>query len=136
MRTKTTSKAALLLLSLAFVVGAAPPGENDWPSFRGAHGAGIAEGQDLPAAWNGAKGVNIAWKASIPGLAHSSPVVWGSRVFVTTVVSSKGEATFKPGLYGAGTASEDKSVQKWMVLALDKRTGKILWERAAYEGTP
>lgn len=55
---------------------------------------------------------------------------------MTTVVSSKGEATFKPGLYGAGTASEDKSVQKWMVLALDKRTGKILWERAAYEGTP
>lgn len=136
MRMKTTSKAALLLLSLAFVVGATPPGENDWPSFRGAHGAGIAEGQDLPAAWNGAKGVNIAWKASIPGLAHSSAVVWGNRVFVTTVVSSKGEATFKPGLYGAGTASEDKSVQKWMVLALDKRTGKILWERAAYEGTP
>jgi len=110
--------------------------DGNWPSFRGAHAAGVADKQRLPEKWDGAKGENIAWRAEIPGLAHSSPVVWGNRVFVTTAVSSAGQATFKPGLYGAGTASEDQSVQQWKVLALDKRTGKLLWEATAYEGTP
>lgn len=110
--------------------------DGNWPTFRGRHAAGVAEGQGLPLEWDGAKGTNIAWKSRIPGLAHSSPVVWGERVFVTTAVSSAGKASFRPGLYGAGTASEDRSVQQWKVISLDKRTGKILWERTAYEGTP
>ncbi len=115
---------------------AAAAGDENWPSFRGRHAAGVAEQQGLPEKWDGAAGTNIAWKAEIPGLAHSSPVVWGDRIFVTTAVSSAGEATFQPGLYGEGTASEERSVQQWKVMALDKRTGKLLWERTAYEGTP
>jgi outer membrane protein assembly factor BamB len=57
-------------------------------------------------------------------------------VFVTTAISSRKDATFKPGLYGAPTASEDVTVHKWNVLALDLATGRVLWERTAYEGTP
>ena len=86
---------------------------NNWPSFRGNHASGIAEDQHLPDKWNGETGVNIKWKTRIPGLAHSSPIVWGNRVFVTTAVSSLGDGDFKPGLYGEGTASEDRSVHKW-----------------------
>ena len=57
-------------------------------------------------------------------------------MFVTTAISSRKDATFKPGLYGEGTASEDVTVHKWNVMALDRRTGKVLWERTAYEGAP
>ena len=107
-----------------------------WPSFRGAHASGIAEGQNLPDRWDGSTGDNIRWRTPIPGLAHSSPIVWGERIFVTSAVSSNPNATFRPGLYGDGDASDDRSRQRWMIYAIDKRTGKVLWERVAYEGSP
>src|SRR5207342_1442703 len=97
---------------------------------------GVADGQQLPETWDVASGRNIAWKVEIPGLAHSSPVVWGDRIFVTSAVSSDPKATFRPGLYGDGDASDDRSRQRWMVYAVDKRTGKIVWERVAREGEP
>ena len=100
-------------------------------AVRGAGASGVADGQNLPDKWDAASGDGILWRTPIPGLAHSSPVVWGDRIFVTSAVSSRGNATFKPGLYGDGDASEDRSRHKWMIYALDKRTGKIVWERAA-----
>jgi outer membrane protein assembly factor BamB len=109
---------------------------NHWPSFRGEFAAGVADKQNLPDTWDGAKGTSIKWKVRIPGLAHSSPVIWGDQVFVTTAISSKGEAKFKPGLYGDGDASDDKSVHQWKVFCLDKKTGKIRWEQLAFEGVP
>ncbi|HWQ34044.1 MAG TPA: PQQ-binding-like beta-propeller repeat protein [Blastocatellia bacterium] len=110
--------------------------KGNWPSFRGLQAAGIAEGQNLPDRWDGKTGENILWRTPIPGLAHSSPVVWGQRIFVTSAVSSDPKASFKPGLYGDGDASEDRTPQRWMLYALDKRTGRILWERVAHEGVP
>ena len=107
-----------------------------WPSFRGVQAAGIAEGQNLPDTWNVKTGENILWRTPIPGLAHSSPIVWGNTVFVTSAVSSDPKASFRPGLYGDGDASQDHSRHRWMLYALDKREGKILWERVAYEGEP
>lgn len=107
-----------------------------WPSFRGPEAAGVADGQNLPDEWNPATGVNILWRAPIAGLAHSSPVIWGDLVFVTSAVSSRGKATFKPGLYGDGDASEDRSAHRWVLSAIDKRTGKVRWERTAAEGEP
>jgi outer membrane protein assembly factor BamB/protein tyrosine phosphatase (PTP) superfamily phosphohydrolase (DUF442 family) len=107
-----------------------------WPSFRGPHASGVAEGQNLPDKWDGKTGENILWRTPIPGLAHSSPVVWGSRVFVTSAISSEPKATFKPGLYGDGDASKDRTEHRWVIYALDKQTGKILWERVAYKGEP
>jgi outer membrane protein assembly factor BamB len=115
---------------------AAAPSKGSWPSFRGPNASGVADGQDLPDTWNGPDGKNILWKTAIPGLAHSSPVVWGDRIYVTSALSSKGNATFKPGLYGEGDASEDRSPHKWMLYAIDKRTGRIAWERLAFEGSP
>jgi outer membrane protein assembly factor BamB len=108
----------------------------NWPSFRGPHAAGIATGQDLPDSWDATTGENIRWRVEVPGLAHSSPIVWGDHVFVTTAISTDSDATFTPGLYGAGTASEDTSVQQWVVMALDRHTGEVAWRRTAYEGVP
>ena len=110
--------------------------KGNWPSFRGPQASGIAEGQNLPDNWNGKTGENILWHTSIPGLAHSSPVVWGDRIFVTSAVSSDPKATFRPGLYGDGDASKDRTRHRWVIYALDKRSGKILWERVAHEGEP
>ncbi len=107
-----------------------------WPSFRGPNASGVADGQNLPASWDVRTGQNIRWTVSIPGLAHSSPIVWGDRLYVTTAVSSRTDATFKPGLYGEGTASEDRSIHRWVVMAIDRRSGKTVWERTAYEGMP
>lgn len=107
-----------------------------WPSFRGPQASGVAEGQDLPDRWDGPIGDNILWRTPIPGLGHSSPIVWGDRIFVTSAVSSDPNATFRPGLYGDGDASADRSNHRWMIYAIDKGTGEILWERVAYEGTP
>ena len=107
-----------------------------WPSFRGTEAAGVADGQQLPDRWNGTTRENILWRTPIPGLGHSSPVVWGDRIFVTTAISSRGSSTFKPGLYGDGDASDDRSPHRWMLYAIDKRTGKVLWERVAHEGVP
>jgi len=108
----------------------------NWPSFRGLHAGGVADGQNLPERWNGVNGDNVRWKTSIPGLAHSSPIVWENRLLVTTAVSSRGHATFKHGLYGEGDASKDLSVHQWKIISLDRHTGKVVWESTAYEGVP
>ncbi|HXQ69675.1 MAG TPA: PQQ-binding-like beta-propeller repeat protein [Pyrinomonadaceae bacterium] len=107
-----------------------------WPSFRGPNASGVAEGQNLPNEWNAKTGQNILWHTPIPGLAHSSPIVWGNRIYITTALSSDPKATFRPGLYGDGDASKDRSTHKWMLYALDKRSGKVLWERVAFAGEP
>jgi len=111
-------------------------GPGNWPSFRGPEASGVADGQNLPDTWNPARGSNILWRTPIAGLAHSSPIVWGDLVFVTTAVSGRKDATFKPGLYGDGDASDDRSPQRWMMYAVDKRSGTIRWERTAAEGEP
>ena len=112
------------------------PGSGDWPSFRGREASGVAEKQNLPDTWNPATGENILWRTPISGLAHSSPIVWGDTIFVTSAISSRAGATFKPGLYGDGDASDDRSAHRWMLYAIDKRTGKVRWERIAAEGEP
>ena len=107
-----------------------------WPSFRGPYASGVAEGQNLPDQWNGKTGENILWQTKIPGLAHSSPVVWGNRVFVTSAVSTDPKASFKPGLYGDGDASKDQTQHRWVIYAVDKHSGKTVWERVAFQGEP
>jgi len=125
----------LFLLLAALCAGAASSSGN-WPSFRGPQAGGVADGQNLPDRWDGARGENIKWKTRIPGLAHSSPVVWGNRLYVTSAISSQEDATFKHGLYGEGDASKDQSVHQWKVYSIDKRTGTIAWESTAYQGVP
>jgi outer membrane protein assembly factor BamB len=107
-----------------------------WPSFRGPQASGVADGQHLPDAWDGPTRRNVLWRVPVPGLAHSSPVVWGDRVFVTSAISSDPGASFRPGLYGDGDASADRTPHTWMVYAFDTRRGTRLWERVAHQGVP
>jgi outer membrane protein assembly factor BamB len=107
----------------------------NWPTFRGPNASGVGEGP-APTTWDATKDVNVLWKTEIPGLAHSSPIVWGDKVFVTTAVSSDPKAVFRHGLFGDVEPSEDLSKHLWKVYCLDRKTGKILWEKVADEGTP
>ncbi len=131
---------ASLILGVALTVAAtqrpADTAAGSWPSFRGIEASGVADGQNLPDTWNVQTGQNILWRTAIPGLAHSSPIVLGDRLFLTSAISTNPNATFRPGLYGDGDAASDRSRQRWAVYAMDKRTGKVLWERVAYEGVP
>ena len=111
-------------------------GPRNWPSFRGDGGGGNGDGQRAVTEWDVTTGRNIKWKTEIPGVATSSPIVWGNRVFVTTAVSRSGDKTFKTGLYGDVKPVEDLSVHDWKVYSLDKTSGKILWERTAFTGAP
>ena len=108
----------------------------NWPSFRGEGGSGNADGQRVVTEWDVTTGRNIKWKTPIPGIANSSPITWGNRVFVTTAISKSGDKTFRTGLYGDVKPVEDLSEHEWKVYALDKATGKIVWERTPFSGVP
>jgi outer membrane protein assembly factor BamB len=107
-----------------------------WPSFRGSGAAGTADGQGALVEWDVTTERNIRWKTPIPGIANSSPIVWGNRVFVTTAISNSGDNTFRTGLYGDTAPVNDLSEHTWKLYALDKQTGRIVWEREVYKGIP
>ena len=70
--------------------------QSNWPAFRGANAAGVATAP-VPTNWNLAASQNVAWKTPIPGMAHSSPIVWGDRIYVTTAVAASGRPEVKIG---------------------------------------
>src|SRR6185503_5485708 len=101
-----------LLLGFILLYASPAPAQN-WPSFRGLNASGVADGNNPPAVWDAEKSINILWKTAIPGLGHSSPVVWGDRVFVTTAVSSAKNSQFVHGLIDTGASADDVSVHSW-----------------------
>ncbi len=118
---------------------AAPAGPRpgvDWPSYRGLDASGISDGHALPVNFNAERGENILWKTRIPGLGHSSPVIWGDRIYVTSAVGAQEEPSLKVGLYGNIEPVPDEGEQRFVVYSLDKTTGAIVWERTAITATP
>ena len=126
------------LVILAVGTATSSAAEN-WPQWRGPGSQGISTEAQLPTEWTAAK--NIAWKTQLPA-GHSSPIVWGDRIFVTSAV----EGDVVPGAKAVGHTVEG---QPWIhpdsvaadrkhtlkVIALDVKTGEVLWDRTAYEGT-
>ncbi|HEX8149497.1 MAG TPA: PQQ-binding-like beta-propeller repeat protein [Pyrinomonadaceae bacterium] len=119
-----------LLLSCASAAGA-----QNWPQFRGANASGVADKQKTPVNWDATKSQNVVWKTPIPGLSHASPVVWGDKVFVVTAVGDDPNPTYVPKDRGISLA-RDEVKHSWRVYALDKRTGRVLWQQTAHEGVP
>ncbi|MGD8330054.1 MAG: PQQ-binding-like beta-propeller repeat protein [Acidobacteriota bacterium] len=108
----------------------------NWPTFRGANAAGNGDGQGVPTRWDVKSGENIRWRTPIPGIANSSPVIWGDRIFLTTAISRGGDDTVRTGLYGDTTPVDDLSPHDFRVYALDKDSGEVLWQRTLYERPP
>ena len=98
--------------------------------------AGNGDGQRAVTEWDVATGKNIKWKTPIPGIANSSPIVWGNRIFVTIGDRQGGDNTFRTGLYGDVKPVDDLSIHEWKIYSLDKVSGRVIWERTASIGAP
>src|SRR3982751_1989363 len=109
-----------LLPIVICVMSSASLSAQHWPSFRGANAAGVADARPTATTWNVASGENVVWKAAVPGVAVSSPIVWGDRVFVSTAVSSDPNQGIRTGLYGDVEPVADQSKHTWRLIALDK----------------
>ena len=119
---------------LVLLLAVAPLSAQQWPQFRGAGTAGVAASA-VPTTWNLASNQRVLWKAAIAGLGHSSPIVWGDQVFVTTAVSAASNPQLDVRHGGISMAADDGR-QAWKVFALDRATGTTLWERTAFDGVP
>ncbi len=95
----------ILLVVLLWLVCGEVLDAQEWTRFRGPNGAGIGDAPDVPSAWTDA---NVKWKTAIPGEGHSSPVLWGERVFLT---------------------SADPESGKRLAICVDAHSGKLLWSR-------
>ena len=117
---------------------AASAASDNWPQFRGPDGtAVIADDPALPESWSATE--NVAWRTPIPGLGWSSPIVWGDRVFVTTVVADEDYEGPRTGLYlpagGADTPPDPPpGTHHWLLLCFDLGSGELLWQRTAHSG--
>ena len=116
-----------------------PAADAWWPHWRGPAGNGVAPGA-APTTWSDT--TNVAWKIEIPGRGHSSPVIWGDRIFVTTAVPTGKTVTPAPegggrggrrGGDGGGGANQEHTFE---VLAFDRLSGKQLWRQVATTAVP
>ena len=109
-RSLSLSIATLALLSIV-TLGAAALETDNWPSFRGAEALAVADDDArLPTTWSTTE--NVAWKTEIEGLGWSSPVIWGDKIFITTVTSDGDIEEPRMGLYfpyGSPEAGEVKA---------------------------
>ncbi|MEM1249825.1 MAG: PQQ-binding-like beta-propeller repeat protein [Acidobacteriota bacterium] len=142
--------AVVAAIALVSAAAAFSPLETDnWPSFRGAKALSVADDDPrLPETWSTTE--NVVWKVEVPGLAWSSPVVWGDKVFVTTVVSEGEVEEPRMGLYfpygspeSGGMPTKDGvlmersvDVHHWWVYAFDFETGEVAWKTEVYAGAP
>ena len=101
-----------LTLALLLIPRTGPAAPIDsWPQWRGPTGDSVVAGGELPTRWGPAE--NVVWKAPVPGWGNSTPAIWGDALFLTT-------------------QEEDRL----LLMRLDRRTGKVLWTRTAFEGVP
>ena len=135
----TFSLRAFACFALAWVGSAAAAADENWPQWRGAGGQGISTETSVPAGWQADR--NVLWKTALPGSGHSSPVVWGRRIFLTAAI----EGDPVPGARAVEHLMDGKPwvhpdsiagdrTHTLQVLAVDADTGKIAWKRTAYQG--
>ena len=127
------ARVLVTLVVLAVTVRAAPDStqERFWPQWRGPYATGVSRVANPPIEWSETR--NILWKVEIPGRGSSSPVIWGDRMFVLSAVpiGIEGAAAHAPR---GGLRTRDH--YRFVVLAIDRRTGKTMWERTAREEQP
>jgi len=105
-----------------------PEGATYWPQWRGPQANGVAPDGDPPVEWSETK--NVRWKVDLPGKGSSSPIVWGKYVFVTAAVPTEG------GPQGTMQESNPTSEQRFVVFALDRQDGEILWQKTVRQEVP
>jgi outer membrane protein assembly factor BamB len=128
---RLSSQWLLIACALSPALGA----EIQWPQFRGGPAAGVASEGKFPETWDKSK--NVLWKTAIPGMGWSSPIIWGDKIFITSVITEGKTEDPRKGLYfGGERAKPPEGEHRWMVYCLDFQSGKILWEQTAHKGIP
>jgi len=132
MRIVTALAAALVFVPLRLVPTAQAPGaDRYWPQWRGPAANGISRTANPPAEWGEKK--NIRWKVEIPGRGSSSPIVWGDRVFILTAIPASASL---PDSHRPLGGVSPRGAHRYVVMALDRRDGRVVWERTAREEAP
>jgi len=142
-------KTCWLVLSLCWLLTLSSPADETsdydkyWPQWRGPEGTGMAPHGDPPVEWSEEK--NVRWKLAIPGEGHASPIVWGEVVYVLTAVKTEktveagsGEAEQEPasGRRRRSRARKPTNLYEYVVMAVDRKSGKVLWQKTACEELP
>jgi outer membrane protein assembly factor BamB len=130
-------RGSLVTVGLIWLALVAVPAANQWPQFRGSDAGVAPDHPALPHTWSETE--NVVWKADIPGLGWSSPVVWGNHVFVTTAISAGVEPQPVKGLYDPGDVhgkTDAVAAQRWMVYDIDFETGEVRWQQELHEAVP
>ena len=118
-------------LAVSALAQSAPEAERYWGQWRGPLATGVSETANPPIRWSETE--NIRWKVEIPGRGSSSPVVWGDRVFVTSAVPVAVEGNAQ---HTARGGLEDRGEHRFVVLALNRSDGSIVWERTLRQQEP
>ena len=155
-----TAKTLTLVATLAIATTpAAPPDPGTtWPGFRGHDLSGVSPSTRIPDRWS--KTENVKWSISVPGNGWSSPIVWGDTIYLTSAIGKKPFKQPTAGLYGNdyiaelaqqglsneeimkraqardSETPEESSELRYMLYALDAKTGKVKWEREAIKTLP
>lgn len=132
----------------ACVAALAAPADQNWPSWRGPTGNGVSATARPPLEWSETQ--NVRWKVALPGQGAASPVVWGDQVFILAAVPTGKPAVAVPAAPapppapadggrrrgGGGGGGETVTEQRFVVMALDRSTGKTLWEHSPRTQVP
>ena len=109
--------------------------DHDWPQWRGPWGTGVAPESDPPIEWSETK--NVRWKVPLPGRGHSTPIVLGDRIFLTTAIPYGEELpprfSTAPGTHDGVPVTQH---HEFVVLALDRRDGAIVWQTTVHKKLP
>ena len=133
---RSTTRGLILASLVAMAATGISAANDNWPHFRGpTMNATVADNPNLPETWSQTE--NVEWVADIPGIGWSSPVVWGNRVFLTTVTAAGDFEQPKPGLYAPnGRPIPPPLEHDWLVYCLDLESGDVLWQRSVKAGRP
>lgn len=114
--------------------------DNNWPQWRGPEATGVAPFGNPPTEWSETK--NVKWKIEIPGKGHSTPIIWEDKLFITTAIETEQkiekneseESETGGGRRMSGLTAE--SVLKFVVMAFNRNSGELIWEKTAIEEAP
>ena len=118
----------LLLASMPRAQDAAA--DRFWHQWRGPYASGVSRSANPPLEWS--EKTNIRWKVEIPGRGSGSPVVWGDRVFVLTAVPAGAALADSHAPLGG----RPRRLHRFVVMAIDRKSGRTIWERTAREEIP
>jgi outer membrane protein assembly factor BamB len=124
-----------LLAASFFLLASSHVSAQDWPQFRGPHGAGVIQGGKVPPEkWTTQE--NVAWSVEVPGQGWSSPVIVGNRVYLTSCSGPEKVESPMTGYYKPLDCKTLKGEHRWTVHCLDASTGKTIWEKVAHKAPP